>query len=153
MKPNDSVLGQALTHTLRFAQGRRGRNQNCLLVRSHFCLGVEPTADRENDPHQADDEQRGGDEIAAGLDKGGKCITERGGDGPEQEEQERGQNHHGDQHDAWKKRTIDWRSWLRHHRSILTSAVLLHAERAFWHGTAPVEEQAGQARRLSPSEC
>jgi hypothetical protein len=61
--------------------------------RGHIGLGVEPTAHRKDDPNQAereqqsDDEQRARDEIAVRLQEGGECITERGGDGPEQEQQ------------------------------------------------------------------
>jgi hypothetical protein len=59
--------------------------------RGDIGLGVELSADRKHDPNQAereqqrDDEQRTRDEIAFGLDERGERITERGGDGSEQE--------------------------------------------------------------------
>jgi hypothetical protein len=62
--------------------------------RGHIRLGVEFPAHRKHDPNEAeggqqrDDEQRSGDEIAAGLDEGGKGITERSSNGPEQEQQQ-----------------------------------------------------------------
>jgi hypothetical protein len=90
--------------------------------RGHISLGVELAADGEDDPNEAeseqqgDDEQRTRDEIAAGLERAAHSVTEHGGDGPEQEQQQRGQTCRGEQHDVREKRTVLWRWGLWSHR-------------------------------------
>jgi hypothetical protein len=60
--------------------------------RGDISLGVELVPEGKHDPDEAereqqrDDEQRTRDEVAFGLDERGERFTERGGDGPEQEE-------------------------------------------------------------------
>jgi hypothetical protein len=119
-----AMQGQAAFDELELALPHVGHMHRALVLQphdgGHIGLSIELPPHREDDPHQADgheqrdDEQRTRDQIAAGLDAGGKGVTERGGDGPEQEEQQRGQSRRGDQNaTAHQQRAVVWRwgSW------------------------------------------
>jgi hypothetical protein len=93
---------QAALDELHTTMPHVGDVERVLILQPHdrgdIRLGVELAPEGKHDPNEAeceqqgDDEQCAGDEIAFGLDQRGECIAEHGGDGPEQEQQEGGQN-------------------------------------------------------------
>jgi hypothetical protein len=122
---------QAAFDELELALAHVGDVDRVLILHPHdrgdISLGVELAPHGEDDPNEAESEQQGDDEqrtrneIAVGLERAGDGVTERGGDGPEQEQQECGENRRGEQHDAREKRAGEARWWLRSHWSVLAS--------------------------------